>query len=95
MLGPEPGRSPHTWHGPALRPNQAFDVRLLVHAGMGPGGLLCRLAGDATWSSLAAASPWGAERLQWSSRWAIGHGQLGANDRPFRGSDLVVSTVLA
>jgi hypothetical protein len=26
---------------------------------------------------------------------AIGHGQLGANDRPFRGSDLVVSTVLA
>lgn len=95
ILGPEPGRSPHTWHGPALRPNQAFDVRLLVHAGMGPGGLLYRLAGDAAWSSLAAASPWGAERLHWSSRWAIGHGQHGANDRPFRGSDLLVSTVLA
>ena len=94
-IGPEPGRSPHTWHGPALPAGQPFDIRLLLHPGMGPGDVLYRLAEDAAWSSLAAASPWGAERLDWPSHCSVGQGQRGPNDRPFRGASLRVSAALA
>jgi hypothetical protein len=58
---------------------------------MGPGGLLWRRDDEAAWSSLAAASPWGAERLAWPARWAMGHGPQGPGDRPFRGHDLQVT----
>ena len=95
IIGPEPGRSPHTWHGPALSPDQVFDVQLLLHSGMGPGGMLYRLDTHAAWSSLDAASPWGAERLDWPSCWSIGQGQHGASDRKFRGTDLRVTAALA
>jgi hypothetical protein len=92
-IGPVPRRSPHYWLGPALAPDEPFDIRLLVHAGMGPGGIMCRSASDAAWSSLEAASPWGAERLDWPSRWSVGQGQAGPDDRPFRGARLdVVAT---
>ncbi|MEI7871846.1 MAG: GNAT family N-acetyltransferase [Alphaproteobacteria bacterium] len=92
ILEPEPGRSPHYWLGPALDAGAPFDIQLLVHPGMGPGGLLYRLAADAPWSSLSAASAWGAERLDWPHRWSIGHGQEGPGDRAFLGSNLAVST---
>ena len=92
ILEPEPGRSPHYWLGPALEAGAPFDIQLLVHPGMGPGGLLYRLAADAPWSSLSAASAWGAERLEWPSRWSVGHGQEGPGDRAFLGRNLAVST---
>ena len=92
ILEPEPGRSPHYWLGPALDAGAPFDIQLLVHPGMGPGGLLYRLAADAPWSSLSAASAWGAERLEWPSRWSVGHGQEGPGDRAFLGRNLAVST---
>lgn len=91
ILEPEPGRSPHYWLGPTFAADAPFDVQLLVHPGMGPGGLLYRLAVDAPWSSLSAASAWGAERLDWPGCWSVGHGQGGPDDRAFRGRELAVS----
>jgi hypothetical protein len=91
LLSPAPGRSPHLWHGPTLAPGEPFCFQVAFHTGMGPGGLLWRRDDEAPWSSLAAASPWGAERLVWPERWSIGHGQLGPEDRPFRGHSLRVA----
>ena len=91
ILEPEPGRSPHYWLGPAIAAGSPFDIQLLIHRGMGPGGLLYRLAADAPWSSLSAASAWGAERLDWPERWIVGHGQDGPADRAFLGRDLAAS----
>jgi hypothetical protein len=90
VIGPQPGRSPHVWHGPPVRGPFALD--LLLHAGMGPGGLLLRQ--DGAWTSLANASPWGLERLDWPDTWSVGHAQHGPADRPFRGANLYVSTAL-
>ena len=87
IAGPEARRSPHYWHGPSVAADSPFDVRFVIHTGMGPGGFLCRGAGEASWSSLDAASAWGAERLEWPARWSIGHAARGAADQPFRGSD--------
>ena len=91
ILEPEPGRSPHYWVGPPLTADAPFDIQLLVHPGMGPGGLLHRLSGDDAWTSLSAASAWGAERLDWPDHWSVGHGQQGPGDRAFLGRDLAVS----
>ena len=95
IIGPEPRRSPHYWTGPAIRPGAPFDIRLLIHTGMGPGGIMCSLGEDESWSSLAAASPWGAERLPWPTRWSIGHGQGGPADRAFLGNDLTASAAVS
>jgi len=91
ILEPEPGRSPHYWLGPPVTANAPFDIQLLVHPAMGPGGLLYRLSGDDAWTSLSAASAWGAERLHWPDRWSIGQGPQGRGDRPFLGADLAIS----
>jgi hypothetical protein len=90
ILGPEPGRSPHYWVGPSASTDAAFDFQLVIHAGMGPGGVMCRFGAEQRWTSLLAASPWGAERLNWPDRWSIGHGQGGEGDRPFQGLGLSV-----
>lgn len=91
LLSHTPGRSPHLWHGPTLTAAQPFTLQIALHTGMGPGGLLWRWNDTASWSSLRAASPWGAERLPWPARCAIGHDQRGPTDRPFRGPALQVS----
>lgn len=88
LLAPQPGRSPHLWTGPTLPTDRPFTIQLAFHFGMGPGGLLWRWGDGAPWSSLTGASPWGFERVPWPSQWAIGHGQRGTVDRPFRGTDL-------
>jgi hypothetical protein len=93
IIGPETGRSPHIWYGPAIRATQDFDITLLLHSGMGPGGVLYRMSEGSAWSSLNSASPWGVERLHWPSRWNIGHGQHGTGDRRFCGADLRASMV--
>lgn len=92
ILELEPGRSPRYWLGPTLAAGAPFDIQLLIHPDMGPGGLLYRLAAEAPWSSLSTASAWGAERLEWPGRWSVGHGQNGPEDRAFLGSNLAVST---
>lgn len=87
-LSPAPGRSPHLWHGPTVAPGTAFDFQVAIHTGMGPGGLLWRSDDEAPWSSLVNASSWGAERLTWPTRWAIGHDRRSRTERPFRGTGL-------
>lgn len=72
-LSPHPNRSPHSWHGPSL-PAGPFRIQFALHSGMGPGGLLWRWDDDSPWSSLAGASPWGAERLKWPHNWTFGEG---------------------
>ncbi len=84
-------RSPHHWYGPPLSPSEPFEIQFGIHSGMGPGGLFWRWHDGDAWSSLQAASPWGAERLTWPQRWSVGCGQRGQNDRPFQGSELKVS----
>jgi len=83
-----PGHSPHLWHGPVRAPGESFDFQIALHTGMGPGGVLWRPNDRAPWSSLHAASPWGAERLQWPQLWTVGHARGGPDDRPFMGRDL-------
>lgn len=91
LLSPAAGRSPHLWHGPPLAAGEPLDIQIAVHTGMGPGGLLWRRGDDRPWSSLVAASSWGAERLKWPGRWSVGHERRGPHDRPFRGADLRAS----
>ncbi len=88
LLSPEPGRSAHLWHGPTLAPDTPFSIQVAIHTGMGPGGLMWRENDDAPWTSLNAASPWGAERVTWPKTWSVGHDKRGAHDRSFRGTDL-------
>jgi hypothetical protein len=90
-MAPEAHRSPHFWHGPSFAPGEPFDIRILFHAGMGPGGILCWSEQDEGWSSLAAASPWGPERLRWPERWSIGQGPNGQEGRKFLGASLKAS----
>lgn len=87
-LAPQAGRSPHYWFGPALIPGEPFELQLLCHAGMGPGGLLWRLSDGTPWTSLESAGPWGAERLDWPERWSLGQGKAGPEDQAFLGRDL-------
>jgi hypothetical protein len=90
VIGDQPGRSPHYWLGPQIEPDSNFDLHLLVHSSMGPGGLLYRFGPDDPWSSLTVASATGPEQLNWPERWSVGQGQGGSGDRPFRGTDLNV-----
>jgi hypothetical protein len=84
-----PGRSPHYWNGPNVEAGRSFSIHLMLHAGMGPGGIMCKLAADHGWSSMSAASPWGLERANPSDEWIIGHANGGPADRPFKGVGLV------
>jgi hypothetical protein len=83
---PMPGRSPHAWFGPALR--GAFTLRLALHAGLGPGGILWRTDAG-SWSSFETCASWGLERLDWPRRWCIGNAPGHAS--PFRGTGLSVA----
>lgn len=82
LLQPQAGRSPHLWRGPAL----GDGMDLLLHPGMGPGGLLWRSGG--AWTSLDHTAPWGLERLTAPLDWQIGARPGGTE--PFTGMDLEV-----
>jgi len=88
VLSDAPEHSPHLWHGPVFESGEPFDFQLALHTSMGPGGILWRRDDDAPWSSLRAASPWGAERLEWPQLWTVGHARDRLDDRPFRGQAL-------
>lgn len=76
IVGPEPGRSPHSWLGPSLGgAGERFDLQVGLHLDMGPGGVLWRIGDEDPWSSLTSASPWGLERLSWPLSWTVGSGR--------------------
>ena len=82
LLQPQAVRSPHLWRAPALRKG----LELLLHPGMGPGGLLWRRDGD--WTSMDHSAAWGLERFTTPLHWQIGERPDGSE--PFAGSDLQV-----
>ncbi len=90
IVGRDPGRSPSYWFGPDLRAGDEFDIHVAICPDMGPGGLLYRHHNTARWSSFKSATARGLERLSWPQHWAIGQGQGGAEDRPFKGASLSV-----
>jgi len=78
IVGPEARRSPHYWHGPTVAHADAFRLPAPSSHRHGAGrhhGL--QPATISAGSSLAAASPWGAERLAWPERWTVGHAPRG------------------
>jgi hypothetical protein len=91
----EPGRSPHYWIGPKIGASAPFDIHLVLHPAMGPGGIIYKLGAEVGWTSMAAASAWGLERLLPWETWIIGHEQRGGDDRPFAGTGLVALAALA
>lgn len=90
LLTGERGRSPHLWRGPSIKPDEALNCQICIHADMGPGGVLYRGSDDEPWTSMVAASAWGPGHIPKPSRWSVGHGPAGRADRPFRGSDFIV-----
>jgi hypothetical protein len=91
ILHHTPGRSPHYWIGGSLRSDSPFAIDVMLEPSMGPGGIMYRTAGDHRWSSMAAASPWGAEGIKASRQWCIGHSDAGPADHPFLGAQLAAS----
>lgn len=87
-LTPVEGRSPQIWRGPALAAGEQFLIQVAIHSGMGAGGILWRRGESFPWTSLAASSQWGAERLKVPKTWSVGHDRANATRTVFRGSDL-------
>ncbi len=85
---PLSGHGWQVWKGPRLAVDQPLDFHVALHPGMGPGGVLFRADEAAAWSTLESTSSKGGEDLQRPQRWAIGHGQSGTADRPYRGESL-------
>lgn len=90
IVGNTPGRSPHFWLGPEVSDGARFAFELLLHSGMGPGGLLCRNGLKDSWTSLSAASSWGLERLLPAPFWCVGESFETSGRLPFRGDGLEV-----
>ena len=88
LLAPQVGRSPHLWTGPVAPADTPFRLQLLLHPGMGPGGLLWRADASAPWTSLTCASAWGLGRLPEVSHLSVGCGKGGARDRAWQGPSL-------
>ena len=51
-IRPHPAPQSAILAGPALRAGEPFDIQILLHADMGPGGIMYRSVSDAAWSSL-------------------------------------------
>jgi len=94
IVGRDPGRSPIYWFGPNLPAGHDFDIHVAFCPDMGPGGVLFRHHDDVNWSSLNGATATGLERLTWPSRWSVGRGQGGRDDRPYCGTSLRASIAL-
>ena len=87
ILQPLSGRSPHYWFGPDVDHDRPFGFEILLHKGMGPGGILWRSSVTPYWSSLTGSSAWGIERLVWPSCCSVGMA-TSADNTPFQGVGL-------
>lgn len=72
ILQPMAGRSPYYWFGPSIQDQQPFEIELLLHRGMGPGGILWRSPTSPDWSSFQGFSARGLERLEWPDGCIVG-----------------------
>ena len=87
---PKAGDGDRVWRGPSLGTGGPLNLQLLVHTGMGPGGIMYRTAETAPWSSLVTNTSRGADAMMWPARWAVGNSMSGPNHLPFRGQNLQV-----
>jgi hypothetical protein len=94
IVGRQAGRSPHYHFGPDLLAEHDFAIDVVFHPDMGPGGVLWCHSGESRWTSFAAASSTGLERLDWPARWSIGEGPSGTDDQPYRGPQLAVAAAV-
>lgn len=90
LLAPQVGRSPHLWTGPAVPVGAPFHLQLMLHPGMGPGGLLWRPDAGSPWTSLTCASAWGLGRLSATANLSVGCGKGDVRDRAWDGAELRV-----
>ncbi|HEY4254277.1 MAG TPA: hypothetical protein VGM87_23930 [Roseomonas sp.] len=86
ILAAAPGRSPSYWFGPCFAAGEPIRLQLLLHGGMGPGGVMWRLDESSPWNSLQSAASQGAERIDWPAYWHTGLD--GQGQRPFAGTAL-------
>ncbi|MBY8974422.1 metallophosphoesterase [Rhodobacteraceae bacterium NNCM2] len=87
-LQPFAGRSPHQWLGPPLDAGAPFDIEVMLHGDMGPGGFLWRAAGTKRWTGFAGLSSWGPEKLDWPGEVLAGSADQGD---AFQGEGLELS----
>ncbi len=87
ILAPLVGRSPQIWRGPNVAVGKCFSVKVALHTGMGPGGILWRYSDGDAWSSFLSSAHWGAERVGSPQEWTVGRDLDG---RPFKGTALSV-----
>jgi Calcineurin-like phosphoesterase len=85
---PKAGDGDRVWRGPSLGTGGPLALQLLIHTGMGPGGVMYRTREDAPWTSLTTSCSRGAEAMMWPGRWAVGNGMSGPNHLRFRGYGL-------
>ena len=88
ILQPVANRSPHYWFGPSFSEGSAYDIEVMLHREMGPGGLLWRSPEQPQWSSFQGVSAWGLERVGWPARCLVGRKSADSDDEAFRGSAL-------
>jgi len=91
-LVPEPGGGTEVWTGPVVERGRPFDVRVAIHSGMGPGGILWRTSDSEGWNSMVSSSSRGAATMAWPYEWTVGH-VFGTDDRPFAGRDLQITWI--
>ena len=89
QLVPQAGEGPQRWIGPAFPAGSPLNLEVIVHSGMGPGGVLARID-DGPLSTLDSLSAHGAAHLAWPEAWHVGRGPSGDDDRPFNSNDLAV-----
>jgi hypothetical protein len=94
ILGREAGRSPNYWIGPDLLADNDFALEIALCPDMGPGGVLWRQQATKRWTSFAATSATGLERLSWPAVWSVGQGRGGVGDRPYAGARLDVAATI-
>jgi hypothetical protein len=59
------GHGRQQWVGPRVDFTRPVSVELALHPGMGPGGLMCRCAPTAPWTSMRTSSASGLEAFTW------------------------------
>jgi hypothetical protein len=95
------GNLANQWYGPPVETG-SFNFQLVIHTGMGPGGVLFRASPTASWQSFTTETVTGMEHMNFPERWVLGCDRQGINwpdmepvvisrEHAFLGSNLQIS----